>query len=1171
MFNPVDVRTGHPEMEEKILSYWRDHDVFRRTIEQRKDGPGFVFYEGPPTANGRPHVGHVMPLALKDLIPRYKAMRGYHVLRKAGWDTHGLPVELEVEKALGITGKPEIERYGVKEFVDQCKASVFKYKREWERVTERIGFWVDLDDAYVTYTNDYVESVWWALSELWRKGLLYQGHKVVPYCPRCGTALSSHEVAQGYAEVEDPSVFVRMPVRLNPDPNAPDRSHPDGLSPELLKGAAFLVWTTTPWTLPSNTALAVNPASRYALVEVPAGPNGGGASPGSGTSADGGAPTGAPERLILAAALVAKVFPAGGSRVLAEFPGEALLGLEYVPPYDFLRSPSASAPRGDAAAAPDDAAAVARVHSVIAGDFVTLEDGTGIVHIAPAFGEDDLRVGRRHGLPVFQPVDTQGRFTSEAGPWAGRFVKEVDPDIIADLAARGLLFRAEGYRHSYPFCWRCDTPLLYYARSAWFIRMTALRSELLANNERVNWYPEHLKRGRFGDWLENVVDWNLSRERYWGTPLPIWRCDDERCGHQLCVGSFAELARRSRAPLPHPFDPHKPAIDDVVLTCPVCGGEMHRVPEVIDCWFDAGSMPFAQWHYPFEHRAEFEESFPADYICEAVDQTRGWFYSLLAISTALFGGPAYLNCLVTEHGLDDQGAKMSKHKGNVVNPWDFLDRQGADALRWYVYSVSQPWVPKRFSQAAVTEAQRLLDTLRNVYGFFVLYANLDGWDPRGAASAGGADEPSAGGPVPMPALAPIDRWILSRLQHTVAGVRAGLGAYDIAPTTRLLAGFVEDLSNWYVRRCRRRFWKAESDADKAAAYTTLYRVLVTLAKVMAPFTPFMAEEIYLNLDGSAGSVHLEDYPEPDQALVDDELEQAMGELREYVALGRAARNRAGIKTRQPLPVLALLDEASGERAAGARADGVAGSASQDGVSSSGGGHGRGRDLGDLLDLLAEELNVKEVVLPTDPSAYVRRDLAPRYDRLGPRFGKATPGVVRSLLAMDPAAAAAALTAGRDLTVPLAGGPATIGPDEVEVRTTGHGGYLYEGNGTRGVALSIEVSDELLLEGLARELVNRLQRMRREAGYKVDDTVTVSIHATATSGASATTGTDAVADLARARERHGAYIRREVLAADIVDLEQDEALRRGFFVQAQEVEGEPAVLAIRVESNIRYNV
>ena len=791
-------RADFPALDRRILEFWKDADIFHKSLAAAGDeAPLFVFYEGPPTANGRPGSHHVLSRIFKDIFPRYKTMRGYRVPRKAGWDCHGLPVELEVERRLGIDGKGQIEEYGVAAFNDLCRESVLTYLREWDRMTERIGFWIDLGDAYYTLTNDYIESVWWLLRRIYDKGLLYQGFKVVPYCPRCGTALSSHELAQGYKDVTEDSVYLRFRLteaaaqKLTGGPGEP---------------VSLAVWTTTPWTLISNVAAAVHPDVGYALVESRG------------------------ERFVLARDLVEKVL---GKKAVVEreLRGAELLGLEYEAPYAFL---------------PVDR----RAHYVIGGDYVTTTDGTGIVHIAPAFGEEDMKVGLENDLPVVNAVDTEGRFVAEVTPWAGRFVKDADPAIIAELKERGLLLGVEPYEHSYPFCWRCDTPLLYYSKPTWYVRTTAIKDQLLAANDAVVWHPEHIKTGRFGEWLENNVDWALGRDRYWGTPLPVWQCAE---GHTHCVGSIAELREMAAGPLPPDMDLHRPFVDDVVLHCPECGGEMRRVDEVIDAWFDSGSMPFAQWHYPFENEDLFRERFPADFICEAIDQTRGWFYSLLAVATLVEGRSSYKRCLCLGHILDGEGQKMSKSRGNVVQPDDVLDRQGADAFRWYLFTASSPWFARRFSVDLVDEVVRkFLLTLWNTYSFFTVYANIDGFDP-------------AGEPVPLAERPLLDRWLLGELDRLVRTVTDGLEEYDVTNSGRAIQEFVDDLSNWYVRRSRRRFWKSESDADKLAAYHTLYEALVTLAKLLAPFTPFVAEEIYQNLvrsvdEAAPESVHLCAWP-----------------------------------------------------------------------------------------------------------------------------------------------------------------------------------------------------------------------------------------------------------------------------------------------------------------------
>jgi isoleucyl-tRNA synthetase len=814
-------------MEEEIMKFWKDKDTFKKSLEIRKGSPRFNFYEGPPTANGKPHAGHVLPRIYKDLFPRYKTMQGYYVPRKAGWDTHGLPVELEVEKELGINSKQEIEKYGIEEFNKKCRESVFRYEKEWRLFTERIGFWIDMDNPYITLSNDYIESVWWLLKKIWEKGLLYKGYKIVPWCPRCETALSDHEVAQGYKETEDPSIFVKFKIK-NQD------------------NTYFLAWTTTPWTLISNVTLAVHPDEDYVKVKYNN------------------------EYYILAEKRLTYVFPEGSYEIIERYKGKDLEKTYYEPLFNFLPIDKDS-------------------HYVVLGDFVTLEDGTGIVHIAPAFGDEDFQIGKKYDLPFLQPVDQNGKFIKEVEPWAGMFIKKADPLIIENLKNRNLLFKEEKYLHSYPFCWRCDTPLIYYARASWYIKTTAVKEDLLRNNQKINWYPEHIKEGRFGNWLANNIDWSLSRERYWGTPLPLWIC--ESCGHQECIGSYKELGITDTKN----FDPHKPYIDKITLKCPKCGGTMYRVPEVIDCWFDSGAMPVAQWHYPFENEEEFKASFPADFICEAIDQTRGWFYSLLAISTLVFNEPAYKNVLVTELVLDEKGEKMSKHKGNVVDPWLILNKYGADALRWYIFTVSPPWVPLRFSPDAVNEAlKKFLLTLWNTVSFFSIYAEIDGFDPTKNS-------------IPLENLEDIsDRWIISRLNSLILKVKEDMDKFNATSAARSIQSFViDDLSNWYIRLNRERFWKSEKDNDKWSAYTTTYTVIKELTKLLAPFIPFTTEKIYQEIVKVAEkeapeSVHLCDYPQGETKYIDSVLEADMEIVRDIVTIGRMLRNQANIKIRQPL-------------------------------------------------------------------------------------------------------------------------------------------------------------------------------------------------------------------------------------------------------------------------------
>ncbi len=817
-------------MEEEILKFWKDNDIFKKSLEIRKGSPRFNFYEGPPTANGKPHAGHVLPRIYKDIFPRYKTMCGYYVPRKAGWDTHGLPVELEVEKELGINSKQEIEKYGVEEFNKKCRESVFRYEKEWRVFTERIGFWIDMDNPYITLSNDYIESVWWLLKNIWEKGLLYKGYKIVPWCPRCETALSDHEVSQGYKETQDPSVFVKFKLKDSKD-------------------TYFLAWTTTPWTLISNIALAVHPEEDYVKVKYN------------------------DEHYILAEKRLSYVLPEGNYSIEGKYKGRDLEKTPYIPLFTFLPLNKPS-------------------HYVVVGDFVTLDEGTGIVHIAPAFGDEDFQIGRKYDLPFLQPIDQNGKFTKEITPWTGMFIKDADPLIIEDLKNKGLLFREEKYLHTYPFCWRCDTPLLYYARSSWYIKTTEVKEALINNNQKINWYPEYIKDGRFGNWLANNIDWSLSRERYWGTPLPIWICDS--CGYEECIGSYKEL----RITDTNNFNPHKPYIDEITLKCPKCGGIMHRVPEVIDCWFDSGAMPAAQWHYPFENQEEFKKSFPADFICEAIDQTRGWFYSLLAISTLVFNEPAYKNVLVTELVLDEKGEKMSKHKGNVVDPWSILTKYGADALRWYIFTVSPPWTPLRFSAEAVNDVlKKFLLTFWNTLSFFSIYAEIDGFSPKEHL-------------IPLTELTDLsDRWIISKLNSLIIKVKEDMDKFNATPAARSIQNFViEDLSNWYVRLNRERFWKSEKDEDKWAAYTVLFTVIKELSKLSAPFIPFTSEKIYQEIirvaeEDVPESVHLNDYPNENKELIKPELEEDMDTVREIVAIGRMLRNQANIKIKQPLSTL----------------------------------------------------------------------------------------------------------------------------------------------------------------------------------------------------------------------------------------------------------------------------
>ncbi|MHB8792286.1 MAG: isoleucine--tRNA ligase [Thermoleophilia bacterium] len=990
IYRKVSPRVDFPALEENILAFWKENSIFQKSLEAREGGPEFVFYEGPPTANGKPGSHHVLSRIFKDIFPRYRTMCGYHVPRKAGWDTHGLPVELEVEKQLGISGKKDIEKVGIARFNELCRESIYKYLEEWERLTERIAFWIDTGDAYYTLTNGYIESVWWILKEIWKKDLLYHDYKVVPYCARCGTALSSHEVDQGYKIIEDPSIFVRFPLVDDPD-------------------LSLLVWTTTPWTLISNVAAAISPDISY--VEV---------------KADG-------QRLIMARALVEKVL-GEDAELIREIAAGELAGMKYTAPYDFIE------PDGEA-------------HLVVSAGFVSSDEGTGIVHIAPAFGADDLAVSREHGLPVVNAVTEEGLFEERVTPWAGSFVKDADAGIVEELRERGLLHTLVPYEHSYPHCWRCDTPLIYYAKASWYIRTTAIKEELLAANETVTWYPEHIKHGRFGNWLENNVDWALSRERYWGTPLPVWRCEN---GHEVCIGSLEELRSLATKDPGDGLDLHRPFIDDVILKCAECGADMTRVTEVIDAWFDSGSMPVAQWHYPFENEDRFRSRFPADFICEAIDQTRGWFYSLMAVSTLLFGESSYKNVVCLGHILDRDGQKMSKSKGNVVEPWQVLDKQGADAFRWYLFTVSSPWYPRRFFPEAIDEVVRkFLLTLWNTYSFFTVYANIDSFDPLKHQ-------------VPVPERPLLDRWIIASLHQLTGKVREGLDDYEVTASGRRIQEFVDDLSNWYVRRSRRRFWKSESDADKISAYLTLHECLVTVAKLLAPYTPFISEEIYRNLVCSIDpeapeSVHLCDYPQVEPAVIDEELIFEMEMVRRVINLGRAARNKAAIKTRQPL----------------AEAVAVATPEEQEAIEA-------------LEQLVLDELNVKALRFVSGVSELAGVRLKPNLQKLGPRFGSKRPMVDAAIAAMDPEHTLSVLEAYGQIGISVEGREEIIERDEILAEETEKEGLSVETQGDRAVGISTIIGDELLSEGLARELVHKVQGLRKDAGLEIEDTIAVNL-------------------------------------------------------------------------------
>jgi len=990
MYNKVDTNLNFVEREKQIEKFWKDNDIFQKSIDSRSEGETYTFYDGPPTANGKPHIGHVLTRVIKDMIPRYRTMKGYKVLRKAGWDTHGLPVELEVEKLLGLDGKEQIEEYGLEPFITKCKESVWKYKGMWEDFSGTVGFWADMDDPYVTYDNNFIESEWWALKQIWEKGLLYKGFKIVPYCPRCGTPLSSHEVAQGYKSVKERSAIVRFKV--------------------IGEDAYFLAWTTTPWTLPSNVALCVNPDDDYSKVKA----------------VDG-------YTYYMANALLDSVLGTlsedGKSyEILETYKGADLEGKEYEPLFECQKIPCEKQGK--------------KAHFITCDSYVTMSDGTGIVHIAPAFGEDDAKVGRKYDLPFVQFVDASGHLTEET-PFAGLFVKDADPKVLVDLEERGLLFGAPKFEHDYPFCWRCDTPLIYYARESWFIKMTEVRDDLIRNNNTINWIPESIGTGRFGDWLKNVQDWGVSRDRYWGTPLNIWECS---CGKRHAIGSIEELKSMS-SNCPDEIELHRPYIDAVTIKCPECGGEMHRVSEVIDCWFDSGAMPFAQWHYPFENKEIFDDNFPADFISEAVDQTRGWFYSLLAISTLIFNKAPYKNVIVLGHVQDENGQKMSKSKGNAVDPFDALAEHGADAIRWYFYSNSAPWLPNRFHKAAVTEGQRkFMGTLWNTYAFFVLYANIDNFD----ATKYTLDKDS---------LSVLDKWMLSKLNTLVKTVDDNLANYRITETARVLQSFTDDLSNWYVRRSRERFWVKGMPKDKINAYMTLYTALVTLAKISAPMIPFMAEDIYRNLvcsiDKSAPeSVHLCSFPESDASFIDTELEANMEKVLDVVVLGRASRNASGIKNRQPIGKMFV------------KAD---------------------FELDEFFKaIIADELNVKEVEFTDDVKECTTYSFKPQLKTVGPKYGKVLGAIREILSSLDGNAAMDELNANGAIKFDANGTQVELTKEDLLIESAQVEGFASETDGGITVVLDTRLSDELIEEGFVREIISKIQTMRKDSGFEVMD-------------------------------------------------------------------------------------
>lgn len=986
MYKKVDPGMNFVEREKETLKFWKNNRVFEKTNEKTEGKPVFSFYDGPPTANGKPHIGHILTRVMKDIIPRYKIMKGYSVLRKAGWDTHGLPVELEVEKSLGIDGKQEIEAYGIEPFIKKCKESVWKYKGEWERMSDRVGYWVDMDHPYITYDNNYIESVWWSLKEIDKKGLLYRGFKIVPYCPRCGTALSSHEVAQGYKDVKEKSAYVKFALKSQ-------------------RNTYFLAWTTTPWTLPSNVALCMNADENYARIK-------------SGE-----------EYYILADALVSAVFEEGTYEKIDVKKGKEYEFVGYEPLFDFYTGKD-------------------KAFYITCDGYVTLTDGTGIVHIAPAFGEDDAKVGRKYSLPLLQMVDEHGRFPQDTGYLSGLFCKDADKFILKDLKERNLLFKEQLYEHSYPFCWRCDTPLLYYARKSWFIKTTAFKDLIIRSNDSVNWMPETIRKGRMGNFLENLIDWGVSRERYWGTPLPVWVC--EKCGKKHVVGSRKELHELSGCN--EDIELHRPYIDKVTFPCE-CGGVMRRVPEVIDCWYDSGSMPFAQFHYPFENRDLFEKNFPADFISEAIDQTRGWFYVLLAISSVLFEKAPFKNCIVLGHVNDKDGIKMSKHKGNVVDPWSVLDKQGADAVRWYFYTSSAPWLPSRFAPEIVSEVQRkFLGTLWNTYAFFVLYAEIDKYDPSLYDIANVK-------------LSVMDRWILSELNTLIDFVDKGLDKYNITDTSRAIEKFTDNLSNWYVRRCRERFWGSDMSEDKIAAYTTLYTALTTLAKLAAPFVPFITEQIYGNLvlpfyKNVPVSVHLTSFPVCDKAFIDTQLGETMDRVINIVSLGRTARNACAIKNRQPLSELFI------------RADKF------DSLPE------------EYLDILKEELNVKKIAFISDSSGFASYEIKPQLRTLGPKYGPLIGKIREHLAQCDSSALVNAVRKGETVTVSIDNTLVAFKEEDLLISDKNKEGYQTVSEKGITVILNTELSQELIQEGLMRELVSKIQTMRKESGFNVTDHIVV---------------------------------------------------------------------------------
>ena len=1040
MYNKVDTNLNFVDREAEVLKFWKENDIANKCISNREGCDTFTFYDGPPTANGKPHIGHVLTRVIKDMLPRYQSMKGKKVLRRAGWDTHGLPVELEVEKLLGLDGKEQIEKYGIEPFIKKCRESVWKYKGMWEEFSDVVGFWADMEHPYITYENDYIESVWWALNEIWKKGLLYKGHKVVPYCPRCGTPLSSHEVAQGYKDVKERSAMVKFKAKDE------DNTY-------------FLAWTTTPWTLPSNLGLVVNPEVDYVKVSYEG------------------------QNLIMAEALVESVFAnkEGEHPVLERFKGKALEYREYEPLYPYAEGKIKK-----------------KAFYVMCDGYVTTSDGTGIVHTAPAFGEDDARVCRAYDMPFVQFVDAKGNMTEDTD-WPGTFVKDADPLILDDLKAAGKLFKAPKFEHSYPHCWRCDTPLIYYARESWFIKMTAVKEQLIANNNTINWIPDAIGKGRFGEWLEHVQDWGISRNRYWGTPLNVWECS---CGHQHSIGSIAELKSMSDN-CPEDIELHRPYIDAVTIKCPECGGEMKRVPEVIDCWFDSGSMPFAQWHYPFENKEIFDERYPADFISEAVDQTRGWFYSLLAISTLLFDNASYKNVIVLGHVQDKDGKKMSKSKGNAVDPMDALRKHGADAIRWYFYENSAPWLPNRFHDDAVQEGQRkFMGTLWNTYAFYVLYANIDNFDATKYE-------------LEYDKLSVMDKWLLSRLNTLIKAVDNNLANYKVTETAKVLQDFVDELSNWYVRRSRERFWGKDMNQDKINAYMTLYTALTTVVKLAAPMVPFITESIYRNLvcsvdDKAPISVHLCDFPVANEAFIDTELEAEMELVLEIVVLGRAARNASNIKNRQPIGNMYV------------KAD---------------------RQLDDFFkEIVASELNLKAVSFKDDMEEYLSYSFKPQFKVLGPKVGKQIGEVKAALSGINGHAAKAELESTGKLKLTLKSGEVELLPEDVDITMSQTEGFATQRYGNVTIALETTLSQELIEEGFVREIISKLQTMRKENGFQVVDHITVYA-----------AGNDKLVDI---MSRNEDFLKKVVLADKVVYGSTEG------FVKEWNINGEDITLAVK---------